>query len=291
MTNPLRKLWRAATPSHSTSKQHAAPRSLGNELLVNDRRAAKRHFYPLPATLRYGVAATEERVGIYNFSEKGLCFRSDVRFAIGALLEITAKLPQKPLFDGRTVRYFVRVKRVTLERGQFTVGAVIDRSENLSQAIDSATTRAGQHLGTRQRSAMDRKPKSGSLQARTAGKVNKAAKREPVNGRQFSRYSCATQAQFRTPGSAGISSGEVVNLSLGGCYVQSSEPCPVGTSLELVMQVGRNRIYAQGRVIVVNGKNGMGVEFESSLRDCLQRLPRFIKVVSSGRQARDHGKN
>ena len=285
MTNPLRKLWRAATPSHSTPKQHAAPQPVGNELLKNDRRAAKRHFYPLPATLRYGVAATEERVGIYNFSEKGLCFRSDVRFPMGASLEITAKLPQKPLFDGRTVRYLARVKRVTLERGQFTVGAVIERCENLSRGTDSATTSPKQHPGT------DRKLKSGSPQAGTAAKVNKAAKKEPDNGRQFSRYSCATQAQFRTPGNDAISSGEVANLSLGGCYIQSSQPCPVGASLELVMQVGRNRIYTQGRVTVVNGKHGMGVEFESNLRDCLQRLPRFIKVVSSGRKARDHGKN
>lgn len=289
MTNPLRKLWRAANPSPSSSKSRkdAAPRPVGNELLKNDRRAVKRHFYPLPATLRYGVAATAERVGIYNFSDKGLCFRSDVRFPIGASLEITAKLPQKPLFDGRTVRYLARVKRVALERGQFTVGAAIDRCENLSQAIDSTTTSPKQHPGTRQRSEMDRKLKSGSPQAGTAAKVNKAAKKEPDNGRQFSRYSCATQAQFRTPGNGAISSGEVINLSLGGCYIQSSEPCPVGASLELVMQVGRNRIYTQGRVTVVNGKNGMGVEFESSLRDCLQRLPRFIKVVSSGRKAQN----
>lgn len=138
---------------------------------------------------------------------------------------------------------------------------------------------------------MDRKLKSGSPQAGTAAKVNKVAKKGPDNGRQFSRYSCATQAQFRTPGNCAISSGEVVSLSLGGCYIQSSEPYPVGASLELVMQVGRNRIYTQGRVTAVNEKHGMGVEFESNLRDCLQRLPRFVKIVSSGGQARDSGKN
>jgi hypothetical protein len=102
-------------------------------LLLEDRRMVKRHFYPLPATVRNGVTGAEERVGIYNFSEKGLCFRSEVRFPVGTSVEITAKLPGKPLFDGRTVRYLAQVTRVTLERGAFTVGAVINRCETVNQ--------------------------------------------------------------------------------------------------------------------------------------------------------------
>lgn len=285
MTNPLRKLWRAGAPSLSTPKQDVATRPVGNEVLVNDRRAAKRHFYPLPAMLRCGSGAAEERVGIYNFSEKGLCFRSEIRFPIGASVEITAKMPAKPLLDGRTVRYLARVKRVTLERGQFTVGAVIERCETLSERLDTAPKNSKQQSKARQQ-ALDRKAKSGSLRA---AKQNGAAKEKPEY-RQFSRYGCATQAQFRTPGDGVIMSGEVANLSLGGCYLRTAEALPLGASLELVLQVDKNRIYTQGRVTVVDEKQGIGVEFESNLRDCLRRLPRFVKVVSSSQQARDQRK-
>lgn len=289
MTNPLRKLWRAATPSsHPAPHKNVVNQPVGNELLMSDRRASKRHFYPLPAMVRYGVAASEQQVGIYNFSDQGLCFRSEVRFPVGAAVEITTTLPQHPLFNGRKVRYLAHVKRVTLERGDFIVGASIYRCETLAQPSDAAGTRAGRKTGSGNIPAEGRR--TASLPATGRSDQRKTSKLKKDDGRQFSRYRCTTQAQFRTPGGP-ILSGEVANLSLGGCYVQTPEPYPVGASLELVMQVGRNRIYSQGRVTVVDEKQGMGVEFESNLRDCLQRLPRFVQVVSTGRRMSDPRKN
>lgn len=283
MTNPFRKLWRAATPSRSGPKQDAPAKPVGNELLLNDRRAAKRHFYPLPATLRFGVAATAQPVGIYNFSDSGLCFRSDVRFPVGAAVEITTTLPQHPLFNGCTVRYLAHVKRVTLERGEFIVGASIYRCETLSSRSEGVKTRAERKAGNDFPTTVPAKTRTST---RSAGKSDRrnAAKLKADDCRHFSRYSCSTHAQFRVPGEGSIRSGEVANLSLGGCYIHTPHPYPVGSRLELVLQMGRNRIYTQGRVTVGNDKQGMGVEFESNLRDCLQRLPRFIQVVSAGRR-------
>lgn len=290
MTNPLRKLWRVATPSHSAPQKNVATQPVGNELLMSDRRASKRHFYPLPATVRYGVAASEQQVGIYNFSDQGLCFRSEVRFPVGAAVEITTTLPQHPLFNGRKVRYLAHVKRVTLERGEFIVGASIYRCETLAQSSNAAGTRAGRKTGIATVLAEDRTTASASLRATGHSDQRKTSKPKKDDCRQFSRYRCTTQAQFRAPGGP-ILSGKVANLSLGGCYVQTPEPYPVGASLELVMQLGRNRIYTQGRVTAVDEKQGMGVKFEGNLRDCLQRLPRFVQVVSTGRRINDHRKN
>jgi hypothetical protein len=80
----------------------------------------------------------------------------------------------------------------------------------------------------------------------------RAVKPKQREGRQFSRYNCGPQAQFRVSETGKIVSAVLTNLSLGGCNLQTAESCPVGTSLEIVVQVGEARIYTQGRV---TGKN------------------------------------
>ena len=275
MTNPLRRIWRATTPSSSCRSRSSQVPATGNELQVKDRRVVKRHFYPLPATVRYGATGTEERVGIYNFSEKGLCFRSEMRLRAGTSVEITAKLPGKPLFDGRTVRYFAQVTRVTLERGAFSVGAVINRCETVTEGSDSPKTSPAEEVTA--------SPAPGL--AKKAADRPKAVKPKQRDGRQFSRYNCGTQAQFRVSDTGKIVSAELTNLSLGGCHLQTAEPCPVGTSLEIVVQVGKARIYTQGRVTALQKEQGMGVKFESNLRECLQRLPRFVQMVAGAKPA------
>lgn len=243
MTEYLRKLRR------TRSSPPATP-AAGNELLTHDRRASKRHFDPLPATLRYGVGGGEQRVGICNFSDQGLCFRGEVRFPVGATVEVTATLPRDLGFGGRTVRYLARVIRVSLQRGEFITAS----------SIYGCQTVAGP-------ASHESKP-LGSSRA--------------CQSRRFSRYRCSSRVQFRATGGARILSGQLRNLSLAGCYVQTAEPCPPGATVEVVLQSGKTRIYAQGRVKAVQQNQGMAVEFLGELAERLQRLPRFVQVVSSG---------
>jgi hypothetical protein len=85
------------------------------------------------------------------------------------------------------------------------------------------------------------------------------------------------------PGGDRIASGELINLSLTGCYVHTAEPCQAGSDIEIVLQVGRSRIHSLGRVKVVKENQGMGVEFAGDLAQRLQRLPRFLKLVGGAR--------
>lgn len=295
MTNPLRKLWRAAAPSHpGTGISEARP--VGNELLRSDRRLAKRHFDPLPATVRYGLGASEEQVGIYNFSEKGLCFRSGVRFPIGAAVEITTTLPQKPLFGRRKVRYLAHVSRVSLQLGEFVVAAVICRCETLAEpaapraAATPESAAGGSRASSHDNVAPDRNAVD-SIPVAIEPHVAKASGGAPsVNCRQFSRYPCASPVQFRTPDQE-ITSGQLTNLSLAGCYIHTPQPCRVGASLEIVVQDGSARIYTQGRVKAVQESQGMAVEFVGDLPQRLQRLPRFVQVVSASRHQNNHPSN
>jgi hypothetical protein len=98
------------------------------------------------------------------------------------------------------------------------------------------------------------------------------------NRRQYTRHRCVGTVEFRVPGSKTSMSGTVTDLSLGGCYIKAHATCPNGTILELVLEVGKHRLHAQGTVAVVNPTTGMGIEFTSSERS-IGRLPALINII------------
>src|SRR5690242_10197442 len=287
MINPFGKLRRTAKPAKSNSKKELESEPTGNVLHLSERRLMKRQVHPLPATLRYGIAASETPVRIHDFSAKGLCFRGEVRLPIGAAVEITTNLPQTPGLAGRKVRYLAHVVRVTREPGKFVTAVLIFSCETLAQE-------SPEKIGTEPPASASSKAKAGEQTelcpkpaTSTPGRQT-AAKPAAQDGRQFSRYHCASQVQFRMADGGVVMSGEVSNLSLAGCFVQTAQPCPLGASVEIVVQAGKARIYSQGRVKSVKESQGMAVEFVGDLAERLQRLPRFVQMVSARRRNQNH---
>ena len=279
MTKLLRKLWR---PARSGQAENSATRPVGNELLLSDRRVVKRHSDPLSATVSYGIAATEEPVGIHNFSDRGLCFRGAVRYPVGAGLEITTTLPQTRLFGGSRVRYSVRVVRASMQCGEFITATAIYGCQTLPKEAPEHSVSDG-NSGESSRSV--------SSGARPVASAPGEHKCQPQRPRRFSRYNCVSLVQFRNPATRQIISGELLDLSLSGCRVQTATPCPPGTELEVALQAGKTRIHAQGRVKTSHSNRSMAVEFDGDLVERLQRLPRFIRIISEGSAARRHQNN
>lgn len=286
MINPFGKLWRTAKPSKSSRKKSLEVKAAGDVLHVGERRLAKRQFQPLSGRLRYGIAGSETPVRIHDFSAKGLCFRGEVRLPIGAAVEITTTLPQTPGSAGRKVRYLAHVVRVTREPGKFVTAVLIFSCETLAQegpatiGAESAATASTETKGGDQ---TELRPKPAISTPR-----RQAAKPEQADGRQFSRYHCASQVQFRMADGGVVMSGEVSNLSLAGCFVQTAQPCPVGAHVEIVVQAGKARIYSQAQVKSVKENQGMAVEFVGDLPQRLQRLPRFVQMVSARTRNQKH---
>ena len=286
MTNPFRKLWRAARPHKPSDKKKLESTPAGDVLHLGERRLAKRQLHPLPGILRYGIAASETPVRIHDFSAKGLCFRGEVRLPIGAAVEITTNLPQTPGLAGRKVRYLAHVVRVTREPGKFVTAVLIFSCETLAQESPEtigAEPPAGASSGVQGSKEVESRPKAVASTPR-----RQAAKPEPQDYRQFSRYHCASQVQYRMADGGVVMSGEVSNLSLAGCFVQTAQPCPVGSSVEIVVQAGKARIYSQAQVKSVKENQGMAVEFVGELAERLQRLPRFVQMVSARPRNQKH---
>ncbi|HKU21921.1 MAG TPA: PilZ domain-containing protein [Terriglobales bacterium] len=96
--------------------------------------------------------------------------------------------------------------------------------------------------------------------------------------RRYTRHRCLGSVEFRIAGNCTTMSGKLTNISLGGCHIQAPGICLPGTLLELALDACNQRIHLDGRVMIGNPANGMGVEFVSGCEG-LKHLPRFIEVV------------
>jgi PilZ domain len=93
--------------------------------------------------------------------------------------------------------------------------------------------------------------------------------------RQFPRRLCAITAQLTAEGySVGIPV-KIVDISLGGCYIEMFSPLPKNIVVELSLKLGEDTLQASGIVRSSQTGFGMGVAFTSMSSQDLERLKKF----------------
>lgn len=93
--------------------------------------------------------------------------------------------------------------------------------------------------------------------------------------RQYPRFRCAGNVQVSRGESPQHVWAKLADLSLGGCYIDTPVPEPVGTKLRLVLQLQDNKIATTGEVRSCVPALGMGVQFtsfEGGSRELLKQL-------------------
>jgi hypothetical protein len=73
------------------------------------------------------------------------------------------------------------------------------------------------------------------------------------------------------------------NVSVRGCYVETTRPLPVGSEIDLLLFVGDRTVRAGAKVRFVHRTVGMGVEFTHLGPEALFTLQRLIRDIESGR--------
>jgi c-di-GMP-binding flagellar brake protein YcgR len=72
---------------------------------------------------------------------------------------------------------------------------------------------------------------------------------------------------------------KLTDLSLGGCYLETSAPFPQRTRVTLSMRVGLLQVEAEGVVRVLHPEIGMGVEFTQGTAEERQQVEKFIHAL------------
>jgi hypothetical protein len=103
------------------------------------------------------------------------------------------------------------------------------------------------------------------------------------NRRQEARYRVEGGAKIQEPGALAGQWAMLHDISLGGCYVETTTPLRPGARVDAVVHVGEMQIAAKGEVTVAHRMVGMGVKFTDMTPLNRQRLESLVdELVRSG---------
>lgn len=80
--------------------------------------------------------------------------------------------------------------------------------------------------------------------------------------RRNPRFACGGRARIVSLPFKGVSlSGKILDLSLGGCCIETAQPLQCGTLVEVIVQVNASSFRALGRVRDSRDRSGAALEF------------------------------
>ena len=100
-----------------------------------------------------------------------------------------------------------------------------------------------------------------------------------VERRKNARIKVSLPVEIHTETSAAPLHCATSDLSLGGCYVESMYPYPVGTCLDLKLEAGGTLVIS-ARVVTCDPQFGNGIQFLRMLPEDRAVLMKFLETVA-----------
>jgi CheY-like chemotaxis protein len=97
-----------------------------------------------------------------------------------------------------------------------------------------------------------------------------------------SRHSCTIGAEVYRSGSSVPNRCTLSDISTGGCYVETREPFPAGTELEIVVRAQETKLRIRGKVRSTHPGFGTGVQFTLGNEDQRQQVQQLLACQVSG---------
>lgn len=110
----------------------------------------------------------------------------------------------------------------------------------------------------------------------------------PVAGerRRSPRYKCEGSAEFKAAGSDVRTWGTFTDISATGCYVEMTATFPVGSRVDMALELNGFRVQVEGEVLVSYPYLGMGISFTAINELNRKRLRDMIETVTPPTVAR-----
>jgi CheY-like chemotaxis protein len=99
--------------------------------------------------------------------------------------------------------------------------------------------------------------------------------------RNRARQTCALGAAVYRPNSGVATRCTLIDVSPGGCYLETTETFPFGTLLEIVVRAENLRLRIHGKVLSTHPGFGMGVEFIVRAEDHRKQVQQLIACAQS----------
>lgn len=107
------------------------------------------------------------------------------------------------------------------------------------------------------------------------------------NRRESARLKIRIPIEIEVEGGSGPVRGATADLSAGGCYVETMFPFPVGTTLDLKLQL-ENTLLVAATVVTCDPQVGNGIRFERMLPEDHEELKKYLEAIEA-EQAKEAG--
>ena len=104
--------------------------------------------------------------------------------------------------------------------------------------------------------------------------------------RRFPRFECKASVEARLQSSGSTVRGNLVDISLGGCYIEMMIPLPVSTQLDLVIWLENGKLTTPGVVTSSHAGFGVGVKFIGMGKAERQMLEQYLSAQASSSRPR-----
>jgi diguanylate cyclase (GGDEF)-like protein/putative nucleotidyltransferase with HDIG domain len=105
--------------------------------------------------------------------------------------------------------------------------------------------------------------------------------------RLYPRVKCRVTIELRPKDSEALALGNLTDISLGGCFVETSAVPPIGAPLNLVFSIDDGKVEAEGTVIRMDPGSGIAVQFKDMLREDRSKMHRVLDYVQNASSAYD----
>ena len=101
------------------------------------------------------------------------------------------------------------------------------------------------------------------------------------NRRLYARMKCRITIELHPEGEAGPVFGNLIDISMGGCYVETSAILTPGTNLKLVFSIDDGKLHADGTVARIHPGSGIAIQFKELNREDKVRMHRILEFVQN----------
>jgi len=118
--------------------------------------------------------------------------------------------------------------------------------------------------------------------------IEKQGQPNRKNRRLYPRLKGRLTIEFKPENSEGPVLGNLTNISLGGCYVETSILLPADTKVKLLFSIDDNKLQAEGMVVRNDPGSGVAIKFKEGNREERAHLQSILEYVDRTSKAFDN---
>jgi len=99
--------------------------------------------------------------------------------------------------------------------------------------------------------------------------------------RLHTRMKCRLTIELQPQAGNGPVFGNLIDISLGGCYVETSAILPSGSNLKLVFSIDDGTLNAEGTIARIHPGSGVAVQFKEMSRESREKMYRILEFVQN----------